>query len=229
MWSLFLELLPGGNPSVLPWKGYVRNWAILFFYWVLFYFFHSGICTLSLTCWSICIYTVERVVRLSLLRLLSITAVNSSSLGKSNEIEGISLSYPASRAVFSWVSLFRWCSTSVCAPIGCPSPARCLVGTQPWPQSSVKEGVGSSPCSSTRGMDPPAARDGWDEVSGLFAHEMAGPLFLVKGRWDERCHWCFKVFLSQASVWNDTVHPHFLSSLLMKRIFSCCLQSLESP
>lgn len=95
---------------------------------------------LSLTCWPIYAYAVEKVVRLSWLRLLFITVQWIPALsGKSDETGGISLSYPTDRALFSWVSLFRPGSTSVCAvpPLGCLLPACCPVGAQPWPQSSV--------------------------------------------------------------------------------------------
>lgn len=66
---------------------------------------------LGRTCWPLCVYAVEKVVRLSLLRLQC--AVNSSSPGKSNEIGRITLSYPMDRTLFSWCSLFRSGSASV--------------------------------------------------------------------------------------------------------------------
>lgn len=130
-------------------------------------------------------------------------AVNSSCLGKSNEMGGITLPHPTDRALFSWFSLFRSCSTSLCVvpPSGCLSPACCLVGAQLWPQSSLSFGARSSLCSLP--MDGPClqpfsnlAWEGEDEVSDLFASEAARPFLLVKGTWDKRCYWCFKVFLS---------------------------------
>lgn len=76
-------------------------------------------------------------------------AVNSSSIGESNEIWGITLHYPTDRALFSWVSLFRVrfhicaCDPTTRLPFTSLLPVR----AQPWPQLSVSSGACFSLCS----------------------------------------------------------------------------------
>ena len=157
---------------------------------------------LGLTCWPICVYAVEKVVRLSLLRLLFITGVKPSSLGKSSEIWGITLLHPTDRAYFSCffclgqvLHLCLWSHHQVVfqhpaaswepSPAAVSSQPRCLLLSAPHPRTDPALQHFSN-----------SAREGQDEVSDLFASEMAGLLLLVEGTWDKRCYWCFKVFLS---------------------------------